>query len=134
MSSHQFGESVKQEVFEGKGTFVHVDDEEDDEDNVKEMEGSEHEGLDDHLLHNNENNIVINITPNPVDVIKKVEEIKNAILRFPKNVALVQEAMRALSQLSKESRNHVACAVDEHLVKEVLVVIKNNKWNRKNTN
>ena len=71
---------------------------------------------------------MINITPNPVDVIKKVEEIKNAILRFPKNVALVQEAMRALSQLSKESRNHVACAVDEHLVKEVLVVIKNNKY------
>ena len=126
----QFGESVKQEVFEGESALVHVDAEDDDEENMKDMEGSKDEGLNDHLLENNEKNIVINISPNPVDVIEKVEEIKKAILRFPKNVALVQEAMRALSQLSKESRNHVACAVDEHLVKEVLIVIQNNKWNR----
>ena len=130
MSSNQFGESVKQEVFEGESALVHVDAEDDDEENMKDMEGSKDEGLNDHLLENNEKNIVINISPNPVDVIEKVEEIKKAILRFPKNVALVQEAMRALSQLSKESRNHVACAVDEHLVKEVLIVIQNNKWNR----
>ena len=35
MSSNQFGESVKQEVFEGESALVHVDAEDDDEENMK---------------------------------------------------------------------------------------------------
>jgi hypothetical protein len=103
--------------------------------NVPSDNGSEDlEEIDDEtkglIQQNKENQIVLNITPNPVDIVESVVEVKDAMTRFPKNIGMIQEALRSLSQLSKDSKAHVMCAVDEHLVKEVLLAIERNNWNR----
>ena len=107
------------------GTLSNVPSDNDSED-LEEID-DETKGL---IQQNKENQIVLNITPNPVDIVESVVEVKDAMTRFPKNIGMIQEALRSLSQLSKDSKAHVMCAVDEHLVKEVLLAIERNNWNR----
>ena len=61
----------------------------------EEDENSEENSVDaDVYGENEEHTLVLDIVPNPLDVLESMKEIKASMESFPKNVALMQEAMR----------------------------------------
>ena len=105
----------------------------DDSDAVsgEEDEHSEENSVDaDVYGENSEHTVVLDIVPNPLDVLESMKEIKASMENFPKNVALMQEAMRGISLLAKDSKEHVEEAVEIEMVKFVLSIIERHSWDR----
>eukprot|EP00944_MAST-04C_sp_MAST-4C-sp1_P001676 g1676.t1 len=79
---------------------------------------------------NDEHTLILDVVPNPLDVLESMKEIKASMENFPKNVALMQEAMRGISLLSKDSKEYVEEAVEIEMVKFVLSIIERHSWDR----